>query len=58
MTATLALVLACLLIGWAGWCIAKKGYAAAALLIVGILMLIIAAVLGTEPGLLGKGGLA
>lgn len=45
------LTIACLVIIWAGYCIAKKGYAPAALFTAGLILLFVAVILDIEPGL-------
>jgi DcuC family C4-dicarboxylate transporter len=53
---TVGLIIAIAIIIWAGYCIAKKGYAAATLLIAGVALLAFSVLLGTEPGLALKKG--
>ncbi len=53
---TIGLIIALLVIVWAGWCIAKKGYAAAVLFVAGVFLLTVAVLLDVEPGLALKKG--
>ncbi len=50
----LGLIISILVIVWVGWTIAKKGYAAAILLIAGVVLLTCAVLLGSDPGIVLK----
>ena len=47
----LGLIISLLVIVWVGWMIAKKGYAAAVLLVAGVVLLACAVLLDVDPGL-------
>ena len=53
---SIGLIIAILVIIWAGYCIAKKAYPAATLFVAGVVLLTIAVALDIEPGLALKKG--